>query len=85
MSYVTFTLNEYLNRLAAQERRETRQRELPSKQVLAEAAGVHAVNFSRLASNQTVSVNLETLAAIISEFRQRGFDTDIGNLLEYHD
>lgn len=79
------TLNAYLEGLEATERSkpEGARRSVPTMRELAEVAGISAVSMSRLATGKVNSLNFDTGAAIITEMRRRGFDTEIGDFVAY--
>lgn len=60
-------------------------REVPTITALARAANVSRVQLQRVAGNDVKSVKLEIIGNVIRALRDRGFDTDISDLLEYRD
>lgn len=80
-------LKEYMTVLEAREilREEGEPKDVPSLSDLAAAAGVTFQTMSRLANNHGKQLSLELLSAVIAEFRRRGFDTRIEDVLAYED
>lgn len=80
-------LNEYLSRLKALESAQSpdKRREIPTITALAEEIGVSRVQLQRLASNGTEGIQFDVGGKIIKAMRERGFQMDITDLLEYHD
>lgn len=79
------TLKEYLNELAAFERRRPQEerRHIPTLEELAEVAGIHPVTLSRIVNNQTRRLSLEVPEAIIGYMRGLGYDMGTTDFIEY--
>lgn len=79
MPKVIFAVNLYLEELRA-----IAPDKVPTSAELAEALGLDPTNFSRMAQNKTVTINKDNLALLIQEFRRRGFETTVGDLVRYY-
>lgn len=80
MPKIVFTINLYLEQL-----RTIAPDSVPSSAELAGILGIDPTTFSRIAQNKTSSINKGHLAALITEFRRRGFDTTPNDLLRLID
>ena len=80
-----FNLKGYLAELEAAEaaKPEGERRDVPTLTDLARAAGVHKVTMSKLVQGRIRSLSFDIGGAIVAELRQRGFDTQPGDLLGY--
>lgn len=81
---IRITLNEHLQHLAGQEagKLPSQRRPVPNLSELADEIGVHRVTLTNLANNRVKLLNAETLALIINKLRDRGFDTDLSDILK---
>ncbi|MCB0194146.1 MAG: helix-turn-helix domain-containing protein [Anaerolineae bacterium] len=81
------TLKQYLSKLEAEEsvRPEDQRRDIPSITTLAKEVGISRVQLQRLVSNETEGIKFELGGNIIKSMRQRGFDMNITDLLEYYE
>lgn len=77
------TLRDYLTRLEAAEtvKLPSQRHKIPTIAELAHAAGVTRQALYNIAEGRVKMVNLETLGSVLSELRQRGFDTEVSDLL----
>jgi DNA-binding phage protein len=80
---VQMTLTDHLKRLDVAEFSKPlgERRPIPTIAELAEAAGMSRQGMYKLASNRVASVRFEVLASIMMELRQRGFPTDVSDLI----
>jgi len=83
MVYFKFDL--YLQRMRALELRkpEPLRRYVPTMKELAEAIGVNRNSLSRIVRGRTKSLNFDIAGAIMTEMWERGFQTEIGDLLKF--
>jgi DNA-binding Xre family transcriptional regulator len=81
---VVVTLKDYLKKLEAAETEKAPalRRNVPTIPELAAAAGVQRQTMYNIAGNNIKMVNLETLSAIMSELRRRGFEVEVSDLLK---
>jgi hypothetical protein len=81
------TLRSHLARLEDEERfkPEAQRRPIPTIQELADAAGVSRVQMQRVVSGNISSLKLSVASGVIKLLRERGFNTDVGSILEYRD
>lgn len=85
MGGIAITFKSYLERLREMEKvkPEEEQREVPTIRQIALSAGLHPVTASRLMHGHVKAVNLEKLALVIDDMRNRGFSTSISDCLTY--
>lgn len=85
MPYVIFTLKNYLTELQQAESMLPSNRKIPTHKELAEKCQMNEVSFSRMVNNDRDAIPLKVMAALIAEFRSRGFKIDFADLLRYVD
>lgn len=80
---VIITLKEFITRLEAQEAAKPPRdrRAVPTIPELAEAADITRQGMYNFASGKIKMMNLDILSAVINEFRRRGFEVDVADLL----
>lgn len=83
MPTVIFTLKQYLSEQSALRQRSKDDRPVPSQIELSRAVGRHEVTFSRLLNNRSDTINMTTLAAIMSELRKHGLNPTFDDLFLY--
>lgn len=81
------TLKSYLAELEKEEqfRPATKRRDVPTITALAKEIGVSRAQFHKMLANQTKSLKLDIADNIIKAMRERGFNMDVSDLLEYRD
>ena len=81
---IAVTLKEHLNDLRSAEGHKppNQRREIPSISELANDAGVNRATLYNIAGNYVQSVNLKVLAAVMLALRERGFPTEVKDLLK---
>lgn len=84
---MVITLKSYLARLDEGESRRPpdQRRAVPQLDELASDIGVNRVTLSDLVNNKGRYLNLEVGARIIAALRQRGFDTEVADILAYEE
>lgn len=80
-------LKSYLAKLEDEERFKSvgERRVVPTITDLAKEAGVSRVQMQRVVSGDIQSLKLTVGGSIIKILRQRGFDADVNDILEYRD
>jgi DNA-binding Xre family transcriptional regulator len=80
------TLKQHLENLATHERVRPREqrREVPSLTALAQSINVSRQMLSLIANGGVQQLDLDVLARVITELHNRGFETQINDLLAYH-
>jgi len=80
---IRVALKEYLTQLNGIEAAKlpSQRRHVPSLTELANIMGRHRVTLTNLANNKIKLVNLATLSALLNEWRRRGFESTIADLL----
>lgn len=78
MGTILFTINSYMAELKA-----TGHDNVPTSRELAKHLDMTPSSFSRLANNRRGGPDRYQLAALITFFRSRDFDTSIGDLLRF--
>ncbi len=83
--FVYVQLDAYLRNLRAIEKRKPKEhrRVVPTITELSDATGVTYITLWRFAQGRTKSFNLDTASAIMREMWERGFQTEIGDLLNF--
>lgn len=78
-------LKSHLDELKAIEtsKPESERKDVPSLSELARSIGIHQTHIARIAGNRMASLNFKIFDQIITEMRQRGFQTDVSDLLVY--
>lgn len=81
---IRVTLNEHLQHLAGEEAQKlpSQRRPVPNLSELADDIGVHRVTLTNLANNKAKLLNVETLGLIINALRDRGFASDLPDILK---
>jgi hypothetical protein len=83
MPYVIFTLKNYLTKLHQEDAVLPSGRHIPSQKELADKCQMNEVSFSRMVNNDRDAIPYKVLAALITEFRERGFPIEFDDLLKY--
>jgi DNA-binding Xre family transcriptional regulator len=81
--FVHVTLASYLQELAGVEGRKPahQRRSVPTITELADTIGISRVALSNLANDNKKLLNAETLGAVLTELRRRGFKTELSDIL----
>lgn len=84
---VEIQLDAYLDRLKGEEglQRAGERRQVPTYVELANECGISPVTLSRIANGHIKQLNLSVLDCLITSLRRRGYATEIGDLLVYHE
>jgi hypothetical protein len=84
---MVITFKRYLDDLELIERRkrEEEQRDIPTLEEVAAAAGVHPVTLSKIVNNQVKRLSLDIPARIISFMRERGFSMQTTDFIDYRE
>ena len=82
---MVITLKEYLGQLQSREsvKPDGNRRHVPNLRELADSIGIHNVTVYEIANNRKKFLNLDTVSAVITELRRRGFDTTVNDLVLY--
>ena len=82
---VTVVIREYLNKLQEQENQKpaSERRSIPTVREMAAAADLSKTGFINFTQNRTNSIRRHVVDSIITQLRERGFDTDINDLVVY--
>ena len=84
---VKIKLKNYLAQIEYDEsfKPEDKRREVPTITVLSDEIGITRSQLHRILGGEIKSLKLEVADNIIKAMRERGFDMDVGDLLEYRD
>lgn len=82
---ITVTIKKYLASLEeAEVLKPPSERNIQTLTTVAKQADIHYTVISRFANNRMGRIDLKTFDKILTAFHKLGYDTQVGDLLEFH-